>query len=58
MMEIIMEEWCRFPPIEFQTVVEPMPRCIDAILVARVYPTPLVPNSMRAFKKVEWIPGS
>ena len=23
MMELLVEEWCRIPPIEFQTLVEP-----------------------------------
>ena len=27
-----MEEWCHIPPIEIQTVVESMPRCIEAVL--------------------------
>ena len=31
-MEFIVEEWCHIPPIEFQTLVEAMPRCIEAVL--------------------------
>jgi hypothetical protein len=27
--------WCRILPIEFQTLVESMPRCIEAVLAAR-----------------------
>ena len=38
-MEFLMEEWCHIPPIEFQTLVESMPRCIEAI-TARDAPTP------------------
>ena len=38
-MEFIMEEWCRLPPIEFQTLVESTRRCIEAVL-ARGDPTP------------------
>jgi hypothetical protein len=30
----ILEEWCRIPPIEFQTLVESMPRCIEAVVAA------------------------
>jgi hypothetical protein len=37
--EHLVEEWCRFAPIEFQTLVESMPRYIEAIL-ARGFPTP------------------
>ena len=37
-----MEEWCRIPPIEFQTLVESMPWCIEAVLVARGGPTTLL----------------
>ena len=32
-MKFPMEEWCRIPRIEFQTLVESMPRCIEAVLV-------------------------
>jgi hypothetical protein len=32
-------EWCRIPPIEFQTRVESMPRYIESVL-ARGGPTP------------------
>ena len=28
MMEILVEEWCRIPPIEFQTLVESMPKVL------------------------------
>ena len=28
----LVEEWGRIPPIEFQTLVESMPRCIEAVL--------------------------
>ena len=38
-MEFIVEEWCRIPPIEFQPLVESMPRSIEAVL-ARGGPTP------------------
>ena len=38
-MEFLMEEWCCFPPIEFQTLVESIPRFIEAVL-ARGGPTP------------------
>jgi hypothetical protein len=39
-MEFIMEELSYIPPIEFQTLVESMPRCIEAVLAARGGPTP------------------
>ena len=32
-MEFLVEQWCCIPPIDFQTLVESMPRCIEAILV-------------------------
>ena len=32
MMEFLVEEWYRNPPIEFQTLVESIPRCIEAFL--------------------------
>ena len=32
MVEFLVEEWCRVPPIEFQTHVESIPRCIEAVL--------------------------
>ncbi len=35
MREYILEEWCSIPPVEFQRLVESMPRCIEAVLVAR-----------------------
>ena len=35
MMEFIVEEWCCIPPIEFQTLVESMTWCIEAVLTAR-----------------------
>ena len=35
----LMEEWCCISPIEFQTIVEYIPRCIEAVL-ARGGPTP------------------
>ena len=38
-IEILVEEWCRIPPIEFQTLVESMPRCMEAVM-ARDGPTP------------------
>ena len=31
-MEFLLEEWCRIPPIEFQTLVESMPMCTEAAL--------------------------
>jgi hypothetical protein len=34
-MEFLVEEWCSIPPIEFQTFVEYMPRCIEAVLAQR-----------------------
>ena len=38
-MEFLIEEWCRIPPVEFQTLVESMPRQIEAVL-ERSRPTP------------------
>jgi hypothetical protein len=32
MMEFLVEQWCHIPPIEFQTLVEYMPRRIAAVL--------------------------
>ena len=34
-IEYLVEEWCRIPPIEFQTLVEAMPRGNEAVLAAR-----------------------
>ena len=34
-MEFLVDKWCRIPPTEFQTQVESMPRCIEAVPVAR-----------------------
>ena len=31
-MEFLVEEWCHIHPIEFQTLVESMPRCTEAVL--------------------------
>ena len=39
-MEFIVEEWCCIPPIEFQTLVESVPMCIEAVLAARGGPMP------------------
>ena len=39
--KLLMEEWCRIPPIEFQILVESMPRCIEAVLTCGD-PTPYV----------------
>ena len=39
MMEFLVEEWCRIPPIKFQTLVESLPRYIEAVLT-RGGPTP------------------
>jgi hypothetical protein len=39
MMEFIVEELYHIPPIEFQTLVESMPRSIEDVLV-RGGPTP------------------
>jgi transposase len=38
-MEFLVEEWCRIPPIEFQRLVESKPRPIKAVLEARGGPT-------------------
>uniref|UniRef100_A0A4W5LC44 USP domain-containing protein n=1 Tax=Hucho hucho TaxID=62062 RepID=A0A4W5LC44_9TELE len=35
----VVEQWCCIPPIEFQAL-ESMPRCFEAVLVARGGPTP------------------
>ena len=35
MMEFLVEEWCRVPPIEFQTLVESMPRRTEAVVAPR-----------------------
>ena len=32
MMTFLVEEWCRIPPVGFQTLVESMPRCFEAVL--------------------------
>ena len=37
-MEFLMEEWCRLPPTEFQTLVESMSRCIEAVLMVAQHP--------------------
>ena len=34
-MEFVMEEWCGIPQIEFQTLVESMLRCIEAVLLKK-----------------------
>uniref|UniRef100_A0A0E9XFQ8 Uncharacterized protein n=1 Tax=Anguilla anguilla TaxID=7936 RepID=A0A0E9XFQ8_ANGAN len=39
MREYLLEEWCSVPPAEFQRLVESMPRCTEAVLVARGGPT-------------------
>ena len=39
-MEFLVEEWCHIPPIEFQTLVESMPRQIEAVLEAHGGPMP------------------
>ena len=39
MMEFLVEEWSHIPPIEFQTLVESLPRCIEAVLAACGGPT-------------------
>ena len=39
LIEFLVEEWCRIPPIEFPTPVESMPRCIKAGMACRD-PTP------------------
>ena len=31
-MEFPVENWCRILPTEFQTLVESMPRCIEAFM--------------------------
>lgn len=36
-----MEEWHPIPPIEFQAVVESMPKHIEAVIAACGGPTPL-----------------
>lgn len=33
-MEFLVEEWCRIPPIEFQTL-ESMPMCMEGVLAQR-----------------------
>jgi hypothetical protein len=38
LMEFLVEDWCRNPSIEFQTLVESMPRHIEAVLEARWRP--------------------
>ena len=35
----LVEEWRHIPPIEFQTLIESIPRCIEAVL-ARGGPMP------------------
>ena len=40
MREYLLEEWCSIPPVEFQRLVESMPRRIEAVLAARGGPTP------------------
>ena len=39
MMEFLVEEWCRIRRIELQTLVQSIPKCIEAVLV-RGGPTP------------------
>ena len=34
-IDFLVEEWCRIPPAEFQTLVDSMPRCIQTVLAAR-----------------------
>ena len=34
-IEFLRKEWCPFPPMEFQTLVEYMPKHIEAVLVAQ-----------------------
>jgi hypothetical protein len=31
-MEFLVEEWCCMPPTKFQTLIESIPRCIEAVL--------------------------
>ena len=37
-MECLVEEWCRIPPTDFQTLVESIPRCIQAVLFGSWWP--------------------
>jgi hypothetical protein len=34
MTDFLEEDWCGIPPIEFQTLVESMPRCVEGRLAA------------------------
>jgi hypothetical protein len=57
MTEFLVEEWCHIPPIEFQTLVESMPRHIEAVLAARGGPMALgsistTANLFNCFKMV------
>jgi hypothetical protein len=47
-IEFVMEEWCHIPPIEFQTLVESMPRGIEAVL-ARVNQSPIKTSYVGVF---------